>query len=92
MVLAPGAPKRATDRSAHDQQKHDRRDQEESADFHAEDDSWRPVIAVVDFAYDRGLVVAVVDHGVFVGGSIVDGVVVLEAGDGCEFWGVVVLI
>ena len=83
MILAPGASQRATDRSAHDQQQHDRGNQEECADFHAEDDSWRSVIAVVDFADDRGFVVPVVDYRVFVGGCIVDGVVVLEARDGC---------
>lgn len=79
MILAPGASQRATDCSAHNQQKHNRRDQKESADFHAENDAWRSVIAVVDFAYDCGFVVSVVDHRVFVGGCIVDCVVVLEA-------------
>lgn len=83
MVLAPGASKRATDRSAHDQQKHDRGDQEECSHFHAEDDSWRSVAAVVDFADDGRFIVPVVDYRVFVGGCIVDGVVVFEAGDGC---------
>ena len=83
MVLAPGTSQRATDRSAHDQQQHDRGDQEECSHFHAEDDSRRSVISVVDFANDRGFVVPVVDYGIFVGGCIVDGVVVLEARDGC---------
>lgn len=83
MVLTPGASQRATDCSTHDQEKHYRSDQEESPDFHAEDDSWRSVIAVVDFAYDCGLVVPVMDHRVLVGRCIVDCVVVLEARDGC---------
>lgn len=83
MVFAPGASQRATDRSADDQQKHDRGDQEECSHFHAEDDSWRSVVSVVDFADGRGFIVAVVDYGVFVGGCIVDCVVVLEARDGC---------
>lgn len=83
MILAPGASQRATDRSAHNQQKHDRRDQEECSHFHAKDDSWGSVIPVVDFADDRGFIVPVVDYRVFVGGCIVDGVVVLETRDGC---------
>ena len=83
MVLAPGASQRATDRSAHDQQKHDRGNQEECSDFHAEDNSWRSVIGVVDFADDRGFIVPMVYYRIFVGGRIVDGVVVLKARDGC---------
>ena len=83
MILAPGASQRATDRSAHDQQQHDRGNQEKSLNFHAKDNSWRTVIAVVGFAYGRRFVVPVVDYRVFVGGCIVDGVVVLETRDGC---------
>lgn len=83
MVLAPSTSQRATDRSAHDQQKHDRGNQEECSDFHAEDDSWRSVIGVVDFADDSGFIVPMVNYRVLVGGRIVDGVVVLEARDWC---------